>query len=263
MRVLFFEVHGAMQKQGTQPAEGLSNGAEGSKPEDAKGPAAAEDDDIDLGPGMFDEEAADMMSVGRAGAPKSIADMVAPWGGYSGGKTKASKLKSTFQTPHPSFVYVTFMHVNYAIIPSLLASSWMWVHCCHTEQRMQSEMLALWNTACTCKEESATVQEGHGTCPLAFNIIYNKRGCMCFTDVGVDRVEKPDVVEERKLPKALLQQHCQKRQWPPPRFERLPPGGQCLAAAGIRYSISLDMPPPNGRKKKVPSSFRILQLVPL
>ncbi len=94
-----------MQKQGSQPPEGLSNGADGSQPGDAKGPAGAEDDDFDLGPGMFDEDAADLMSVGQAGAPKSIADMVAPWGGYSSGKTKASKLKSMLQPPHSSFVH--------------------------------------------------------------------------------------------------------------------------------------------------------------
>lgn len=43
---------------------------------------------------MFDENAADMMNVGQSAAPKSIADMVTPWGGYSGAKKKGSKLKS-------------------------------------------------------------------------------------------------------------------------------------------------------------------------
>jgi hypothetical protein len=59
------------------------------------------------------------------------------------------------------------------------------------------------------------------------------------------------VQEESKLPKALLQQHCQKKQWPHPRFERQAMGGHRLASAGIRYSVTLDMPASNGRKKKV------------
>ena len=42
---------------------------------------------------------------------------------------------------------------------------------------------------------------------------------------------------ESKLPKAALQQLCQKQQWPPPKFDRLPPGGHRLAHAGIRYSV--------------------------
>ena len=65
-------------------------------------------------------------------------------------------------------------------------------------------------------------------------------------------------MEEAKLPKALLQQHCQKKQWPTPRFERLAMGGQRMAAAGIRYSAMLEMPPANGRKKKVCSLYSSL-----
>ena len=57
---------------------------------------------------------------------------------------------------------------------------------------------------------------------------------------------------ESKLPKAALQQLCQKQQWPPPKFDRLPPGGHRLAHAGIRYSVTLFMPASSGpRKKKV------------
>ena len=44
---------------------------------------------------------------------------------------------------------------------------------------------------------------------------------------------------EAKLPKALLQQHCQRQGWPPPRFERCAAGGLRLPAAGIRYSVTL------------------------
>ena len=57
---------------------------------------------------------------------------------------------------------------------------------------------------------------------------------------------------ESKLPKAALQQLCQKQQWPPPKFDRLPPGGHRLAHAGMRYSVTLSMPASSGpRKKKV------------
>ena len=57
---------------------------------------------------------------------------------------------------------------------------------------------------------------------------------------------------ESKLPKAALQQLCQKQQWPTPKFDRLPPGGHRLAHAGMRYSVTLSMPASSGpRKKKV------------
>jgi hypothetical protein len=65
------------------------------------------------------------------------------------------------------------------------------------------------------------------------------------------RAERLEVIEETKAPKALLQQHCQKRQWPPPRFERRAMGGQRLPSAGICYSVTLELPASNGRKKKV------------
>lgn len=50
---------------------------------------------------------------------------------------------------------------------------------------------------------------------------------------------RPQAVVEAKLPKALLQQHCQRQGWPPPRFERCAAGGLRLPAAGIRYSVTL------------------------
>jgi hypothetical protein len=56
--------------------------------------AAPEDDDIDLGPSMFDEDAADMLGLKQAPAAKSVADMITPWGGYGGPKKRAAKLKS-------------------------------------------------------------------------------------------------------------------------------------------------------------------------
>ena len=43
-----------------------------------------------------------------------------------------------------------------------------------------------------------------------------------------------------KLPKALLQQHCQKLGWAPPRFEKLPLGGGRLPTASLRYSVTLE-----------------------
>ncbi len=47
---------------------------------------------------------------------------------------------------------------------------------------------------------------------------------------------------EVRLPKALLQQHCQRQGWSPPRFERCAAGGLRLASAGIRYSVTLVRP---------------------
>lgn len=50
--------------------------------------------DIDLGPGMFNEDAAGMLSVALASKPKTLEDLVGPWGGYGASKKKASKIKS-------------------------------------------------------------------------------------------------------------------------------------------------------------------------
>lgn len=49
-----------------------------------------------------------------------------------------------------------------------------------------------------------------------------------------------------KLPKALLQQHCQKLGWAPPRFDKLPLGGGRLPNAALRYSVTLE-PAPQGK----------------
>ena len=49
-----------------------------------------------------------------------------------------------------------------------------------------------------------------------------------------------------KLPKALLQQHCQKLGWAPPRFDKLPLGGGRLPSASLRYSVTLE-PAPQGK----------------
>ena len=40
----------------------------------------------------------------------------------------------------------------------------------------------------------------------------------------------------------MLQQHCQQSGWGPPKFEKLTPGGDRLAAAGIRYAVSVAVP---------------------
>ena len=65
------------------------------------------------------------------------------------------------------------------------------------------------------------------------------------------------MVEDRRQPKALLQQWCARQGCLPPRFEKLPVGGQRMAAAGIRYSVTLEAAPPSGpaRKKKARDSL--------
>jgi hypothetical protein len=68
---------------------------------------------------MFDEDAADMMNVGQSAAPKSIADMVTPWGGYSGAKKKGSKLKSE------TFAWVFLSPLVFPLLSSLPTSSVM------------------------------------------------------------------------------------------------------------------------------------------
>jgi hypothetical protein len=55
---------------------------------------------------------------------------------------------------------------------------------------------------------------------------------------------------EVKAPKALLQQHCKKRGIPPPRFDKLPLGGQRMEKAGLRYSVTLEPPLPTGPRRK-------------
>jgi hypothetical protein len=71
-----------------------------------------------------------------------------------------------------------------------------------------------------------------------------------------DHAEAAEPVPELKPPKAVLQQLCQKQQWPPPKFERLDPGGLRMTHAGIRYSVTLTMPAARGpaRKKVTESS---------
>ena len=84
--------HCAFEPQVSRSASELSLGAKEEQKQASRG--AEEDEDIDIGPGMFDEDAAELMSAGASAAAKSIADMVMPWGGYSGAKKKSSKLKS-------------------------------------------------------------------------------------------------------------------------------------------------------------------------
>ena len=52
------------------------------------------EEDVDLGPGMFDEDAAGMMDVAAPPQPKTLEDLVGPWGGYSMSKKKKSLVKS-------------------------------------------------------------------------------------------------------------------------------------------------------------------------
>ncbi len=64
-----------------------------------------------------------------------------------------------------------------------------------------------------------------------------------------------------KQPKAVLQQHCQQAAWGPPKFEKLPPGGERLATAGIRYSVSVAVPAgAHGGKKKQKLQQKTFQL---
>ncbi len=57
---------------------------------------------------------------------------------------------------------------------------------------------------------------------------------------------RPQEAAVVKLPKALLQQHCQKLGWAPPRFDKLPLGGGRLPTASLRYSVTLE-PAPQGK----------------
>lgn len=89
----------AFEPQASRSASELSLGAKEEQKRASRG--VEEDEDIDLGPGMFDEDAAELMTAGAYTATKSIADMVMPWGGYSGAKKKGSKLKSKAPCLHP------------------------------------------------------------------------------------------------------------------------------------------------------------------
>ncbi len=67
---------------------------------------------------------------------------------------------------------------------------------------------------------------------------------------------------EVKAAKALLQQHCQKKGMPPPRFEKREVGGQRGPTPGQRYSVTLEAPVLSGPRKKgarrpAPRSFSL------
>jgi hypothetical protein len=53
-----------------------------------------------------------------------------------------------------------------------------------------------------------------------------------------------------KAPKAILQQHCQKKGMPPPRFEKRDLGGLRGPVPGLRYSVTLEAPVLSGPRKK-------------
>lgn len=74
------------------------------------------------------------------------------------------------------------------------------------------------------------------------------RGCWLsvLKCVSVCTTGKAEPGPELKLPKALLQQHCQKLGWGPPRFEKLALGGGRLPHASLRYSVNLE-PTPAGK----------------
>ena len=86
MRLMKGHVH--VQEKTVSPA--AHDDAAGPKQESGELEA-----DIDLGPGMFDEDAAGMLNVAPASKPKTLEDLVGPWGGYGTSKKKGSKIKST------------------------------------------------------------------------------------------------------------------------------------------------------------------------
>ena len=72
---------------------------------------------------------------------------------------------------------------------------------------------------------------------------------------------KPSPPVQLKQPKAVLQQHCQQSAWGPPKFEKLVPGGERLATAGIRYSVSVAVPmAAHGGKKQRKLQQKAFQL---
>ena len=79
--------------QGTD-VHASSNGSEpGAKHEEQEA-----EEDMDLGPGMFDEDAAGMMNTAAPPQPKTLEDMVGPWGGYGTTKKKKGLVKSMFHS---------------------------------------------------------------------------------------------------------------------------------------------------------------------
>ena len=78
-----------------------SNGIEpGAKREEQEA-----EGDVDLGPGMFDEDAAGMMNVAAPPQPKTLEDLVGPWGGYSMSKKKKGLVKSMFHSAPSSHLW--------------------------------------------------------------------------------------------------------------------------------------------------------------
>ena len=67
-----------------------SNGIKlGARPEEQE-----PEEDMDLGPGMFDEDAAGTMNAAAPSQPKTLEDLVGPWGGYGTSKKKKTLVKS-------------------------------------------------------------------------------------------------------------------------------------------------------------------------
>jgi hypothetical protein len=74
------------------------------------------------------------------------------------------------------------------------------------------------------------------------------------------RAGRPEPVVELRAPKALLQQHCQRAGWPPPRFERCAAGGLRLPAAGVRYAVTLEVPASGGGRRRGGAQARAFAL---
>jgi hypothetical protein len=185
-----------------------------------------EDEDIDLGPGMFDEDAAGMMNLpAQEGSQKGgIAGMLAPWGeGYSGPQKKKGgpKLKSENA--------LTNQRADKLVV------------------LIKGDCNALQSFSCTIDQLTG---KQRGVEPVTAS--YVRQLSMHVVPGGL---AEPEPVQETRLPKALLQQWCARAAAPPPRFERLPVGGQRLPTAGTRYSATLEPAPASGpaRKKKARS----------
>ena len=98
---------------------------------------------MDLGPGMFDEDAAALLDMAVASKPKTLEDLVGPWGGYGTSRKKASKIKSTLTWP-------THWLLRPLQPPVFLA--WL------TWSSWNASRLSVWPDACS-RPDQTTVQQ--------------------------------------------------------------------------------------------------------
>ena len=84
-------MHDAQDILQTADVHASSNGIKPGAKDEQQEPG----EEADLGPGMFDEDAANMMSTTTPTQPKTLEDLVGPWGGYGTSKKKKGLVKST------------------------------------------------------------------------------------------------------------------------------------------------------------------------